>query len=290
MTKHIIPPDPPPEVAGMVQIERRHRETIMDITSLLQDFAFSKYESSCYLALLQQHPCNGSQLSKLSGIARSRIYDVLRGLTRKGIVFEIEKGLFVPLPFEELKKRLQHQFEVNLALLQKQVQRLDQNTDYEYLLTLRGRDEVIAKATDIIDAARKEIYLRLFPDTWKRLEDPVRRAIDRGIGIRLIGMGPIPAVCTIQVTHPEVASLHEKLGGESIDIIVDRGEALVGIFEDRQEATSPIIWTRNRWFVIANRDSLRHDFYHYFLDKLYDRGEPFSTRDKAIYDLIKKDD
>ena len=81
----------------------------MDITSLLQDFAFSKYESSCYLTLLAQHPCNGSQLSKLSGIARSRIYDVLRGLVRKGVVFEIEKGLFVPLPFEELKKSLQRQ-------------------------------------------------------------------------------------------------------------------------------------------------------------------------------------
>ena len=90
----------------------------MDITSLLTDFAFSKYESSCYLALLSQHPCNGSQLSKLSGIARSRIYDVLRSLARKGVVFEIEKGLFVPLPFEELKKRLQNQFESNLTLLE----------------------------------------------------------------------------------------------------------------------------------------------------------------------------
>ena len=85
----------------------------MDITSLLQDFSFSKYESSCYIALLAQHPCNGSHLSKLSGIARSRIYEVLRGLTRKGIEFEIEKGLFVPLPFEQLKKRLQNQFESN---------------------------------------------------------------------------------------------------------------------------------------------------------------------------------
>ena len=133
----------------------------MDITSLLQDFAFSKYESSCYLALLSQHPCNGSQLSKLSGIARSRIYDVLRGLTRKGIVFEIEKGLFVPLPFEQLKKRLQNQFESNLSLLQKQVARLTPDTDYEYLLTIRGQKEAIAKAIDIIDAARQEIYLRL---------------------------------------------------------------------------------------------------------------------------------
>lgn len=262
----------------------------MDITSLLQDFAFSKYESSCYLALLREHPSNGSQLSKMSGIARSRIYDVLRSLTRKGIVFEIEKGRFVPLPFEELKKRLQHQFEANLTLLEEQVARLTPDTDFDYLLTLRGREEALAKAVDIINGARHEIYIRLFPDTWQRLEKALRKAHKRGVGLRLIGMGRIPAICEIQVTHPEVAALPEKLGGESIDIIVDRAEALVGIFETRQETTSPVIWTRNRWFVIANRDSLRHDFYHYFLDKLYDRGEPLSTRDKAIYERIKADD
>jgi sugar-specific transcriptional regulator TrmB len=262
----------------------------MDITSLLKDFAFSQYESSCYLALLTQHPCNGSQLSKLSGIARSRIYDVLRGLTRKGIVFEIEKGLFVPLPFEELKKRLQNQFESNLSLLEKQVSRLNPDTVYEYLLTIRGRKEAIAKAIDIIDSAREEIYLRLFPDSWKRLEKSIRKALKRGVGIRLIGMGEIPQVCDIQVTHPEVASLHAKLGGESIDIIVDRSEALVGIFETGQEITSPVIWTRNRWFVIANRDSLRHDFYHYFLDKIHDRHETLSGQDETIYNFIKRDD
>ena len=42
--------------------------------------------------------------------------------------------------------------------------------------------------------------------------------------------------------------------------------------------------------MIANRDSLRHDFYHYFLDKLYDRGESLTPQDQAIYAFIKQDD
>ena len=151
-------------------------------------------------------------------------------------------------------------------------------------------DRAIAKAVDIIHAARREIYLRLFPDSCKRLEKSIRKALKRGVSIRLIGMGTLPQICDIQVIHPGVAALHAKLGGESIDIIVDRGEALVGIFETGQEAASPVIWTRNRWFVIANRDSLRHDFYHYFLDKLYDRQAPLSSQDEAIYAFTKKDD
>ncbi len=262
----------------------------MDIAAILQDFAFSKYESSCYLALLAKHPSNGSQVSALSGIARSRIYDVLRGLAKKKLVFEIEKGLYVPLPFEELKKRLRGQFDANLKILDDQLDAMVEQSSFEYLFTLNGVDEVITKAKDIINSAAQELYLRLFPDTWKRLSKHIDKAIHRGVVIRFISMGPMEAVYDIQVYHPDVGHLKKRLGGESIDIIADKAEAIAGIFETDNAHRSPFIWTRNHWFVIANRDSLRHDFYHYFLDKLYEQGESLSTRDKQIYAFIKADE
>ena len=262
----------------------------MDVAAILRDFAFSKYESSCYLALLAKHPANGSQLSRLSGIARSRIYDVLRNLATKKIVFEIEKGLYVPLPFEELKKRLRGQFESNLKTLDENLSAMIDQSSFEYLLTLNGVQEVISKAADIIDCARQELYLRLFPDTWERLKEPIETAIQRGVGVRFIAMGPMERRYDIQIFHPDLDHLKDKIGGESIDIIADKKEALAGIFETDKIHRSPFIWTRNHWFVIANRDSLRHDFYHYFLDKLYEKGEALSTRDRQIYAFIRADD
>lgn len=262
----------------------------MDITAILKEFAFSKYESSCYLALLANHPSNGSRLSTLSGIARSRIYDVLRGLAKKKLVFEIEKGLYVPLPLEELKKRLRGQFESNLKILDDQLDAMGEQSNFEYLFTLNGVDDVITKATDIINAATQELYLRLFPETWKRLRKSIDLAIHRGVVVRFISMGPMALVYDIQVFHPDVDHIKNRLGGESIDIIADKSEAIAGIFETGNVNRSPFIWTRNHWFVIANRDSLRHDFYHYFLHKLYEREEPLSARDKQIYAFIKADD
>ena len=262
----------------------------MDVAAILRDFAFSKYESSCYLALLAKHPANGSQLSRLSGIARSRIYDVLRSLANKKIIFEIEKGLYVPLPFEELKKRLRGQFESNLKILDDQLNAMIEQTKFEYLLTLNGVDEVFSKAKDIIDSSRKELYMRLFPDTWERLKDHIEEAIHRGVGVRFISMGSMDLYYDIQIFHPDFDHLIDKLGGESIDIIADKIEALAGVFEADNVHHSPFIWTRNHWFVIANRDSLRHDFYHYFFNKLYEKGESLSTRDKQIYEFIKADD
>jgi len=262
----------------------------MDVAAILREFAFSKYESSCYLALLAKHPSNGSQLSKLSCIARSRIYDVLRGLANKKIIFEIEKGLYVPLPFEELKKRLRGQFESNLKILDDQLNAMINQSSFEYLLTLNGVREVLSKATNIIDSARQELYLRLFPDTWEHLNNHIEQALQRGVGVRFISMGPMEQYYDIQIFHPDVENVKDKIGGESIDIIADKKEALAGIFEKDNVHHSPFIWTRNHWFVVANRDSLRHDFYHYFLDKLYEKGESLSTRDKQIYAFIKADD
>lgn len=262
----------------------------MDTATLLRDFAFSKYESSCYLALVANHPSNGSQLSKLSGISRSRIYDVLRSLMRKKLVFEIEKGLYVPLQFEEMKKRLRSQFESNLTILEEQLKDHLNESDYEYILTLKGRDHVLNKAIDMIESAGQELYIRFFPDTWRSLEEKLRQAEERGVGIRMISMGEMPLAYDNQVIHPDSEGLEEKLGGESFDIVADKSEALIGIFETGKADFSPIIWTRNRWFVIANRDSLRHDFYHYFLDKIYEDKESLTDRDKAIYEFIKRDD
>jgi hypothetical protein len=107
--------------------------------------------------------------------------------------------------------------------------------------------------------------------------------------VRFISMGPWPEVFDIQVAHPDALQIGETIGGRSFDIITDKAEALVGIFEKNQADASPINWTRNRWFVVANRDSLRHDFYHCFLEKIVDRNEPLTADEKSIYAFIKAD-
>jgi len=262
----------------------------MDTYNKLNQLGFSQYEISCYLSLVAKHPSNGSQLSRLSGISRSRIYDVLRNMTKRGLVLEVENGLYVPLPPDELMKRLRNRFESDLSILKKQLTEASRETTYEYIWVIRGYEEVLKKAGEMIRSARKELYVRLFPKAGRILERDLQEAAARGVGVRYISMGDIPLTFDIQVVHPESEKLLDTIGGRSFDIISDRSEALVGIFEEGNEDLSPINWTRNRWFIIANRDSLRHDFFHYFLHKVYDRKEALSEREKMIYKLIKSDD
>ena len=255
----------------------------------LKSLGFSQYEITCYLTLATRHPINGSQISRISGMARSRVYDVLRNMVRKGFVLDVGDGLYVPLPPEELYKRLQREFDDGLEQLKGQLNGIGAKTAYEFIWMIRGYERVIAKAKEMIAEARKELYVRLFPASDKRLGNDLLAAEARGVGVRYISMGPVKTRFDFQVAHPRSENLTETIGGRSFDIIADKTEALVGIFEKGQEDDSPINWTRNRWFVIANRDSLRHDFYHYFLDKIVERGEMLDERERRIYEFIKAD-
>ena len=173
---------------------------------------------------------------------------------------------------------------------EKELDALTNVTDYEYILSLTGRDEVVQKAIEIIDHAKTELYIRLFPPCGEILAPHIEKASQRGVGIRYVCMGRMPQNFKIQIQHPDSETLVSKIGGESVDIIADKAEALVGMFELGKEDSSPFIWTKNKWFVVGNRDSLRHDFYHYFLNKTYDCNESLSEAEKHIYEFIKADE
>ncbi len=262
----------------------------METESKLRDFGFSQYETACYLALAAKHPANGSQLSKVSGIARSRIYDVLRNMTKKGLVQEAGNGEYVPIPPDELVKRLRSEFEHNIATLEEQLQEIANESAYEYVWAIFGYDYVIKRALEMIKAARQELYVRLFPDAARYLHNALCDAVERGVAVRYVAMGATHVTFAVQVIHPDSESLIDTLGGYSFDIVADKSEALVGMFELGNEDRSPINWTRNHWFVVSGRDSLRHDFYHYFLHKMYEKKQELSEREKRIYDVIKSDD
>lgn len=256
----------------------------------LRDLGFSLYEISCYLALITNHPVNGSQLSKLSGVSRSRIYDVLRNMTKKGLVLELENGLYVPLPPDELMRRVRDKFESNFSTLKEQLKEAFQEPTYEYIWIIRGHEAVMNKAKEMISSSREELYVRLFPTEAEILENDLHEASSRGVNVRYIAMGTSPLTFDIQVIHPDSDTLVEAIGGRSFDIISDKSESLVGIFENGNEDQSVFNWTRNRWFIVANRDSIRHDFYHYYLHKTYDLKQTLTEKEKWIYEFIKADD
>lgn len=255
----------------------------------LTHLGLSDYAIRTYLALLRHHPINGSQLSKRSGIPRARIYDVLRTLRKRGIVAETEKGLFVPLPPEELVAQLRRNYENDLQRLEALIEAARTPTDHDFIWTVSGCARVLEKAREMIDAAREEIYIRFFSNEAEKLLAALRKAEKRGVPVKCIFMDPHPDIFAIQVVHPRHDVVERRLGGRTFDLVVDKKEFIGGMFTTGESETCRINWGRNQAFVVAGRDSLRHDFFHYFLYKTQTLGQPLNERERALYELILND-
>ena len=255
----------------------------------LANIGLSDYAIHTYLSLLHHHPVNGSQLSKQSGIPRARIYDILRTLKKQGFVAEASKGIFVPLPPDELIKQLRRNYEADLDCFEALAKEIQTPADHDFIWTVSGYQRVLDKAREMIDASKKEIYIRLFPQEAEALVRPLKKAEKRAVQVKCIFMEPFPKTFAIQVIHPQHEWVERKLGGRSFDLVVDKEEFIGGLFTMANNEECCINWGRNRWFVTAGRDSLRHDFFHYFLYKTHTLNQPLDEHEKMLYELIQND-
>ena len=255
----------------------------------LANIDLSDYAVHTYLSLLQHHPINGSQLSQRSGIPRARIYDILRTLKKRGFVAESSKGIFVPLPPDELIKQLRRSHEKDLDRFEALVDEVQTTADHDFIWTVTGYQRVMDKAREMIDSARTEIYIRLFPQEADTLIPALKEAEKRAVQVKCIFMEPFPDTFAIQVIHPQHEIVERSLGGRSFDLVVDKEEFIGGMFTAENIEECRINWGRNRWFVISGRDSLRHDFFHFFLYKTHTLNLPLDDDEKRLYDIIQND-
>jgi sugar-specific transcriptional regulator TrmB len=94
-----------------------------DLLNRLKDFGINSYESKIWAALLMKGVATAGSLSELAGVPRSRCYDVLESLEKKGfIVAKLGRPLkYVAVAPDEaldrVKVRIQHDTEERLSLL-----------------------------------------------------------------------------------------------------------------------------------------------------------------------------
>ncbi len=262
----------------------------------------SEYAVTAFTSLVASHPVNGSQLSRHSGIPRARIYDVLHTLKAKGFVVESSEGMYSPIPPEELIRRLRQGHEKALSALEEKLKNAQQQPQSDVIWSIKGYEITMTKAKEMISDAEKEIYVRISPEEGVHLDPELEKARERGVKIKYISMKPVELTFEWQVIHPPPEADTDHPEDRFIDLVVDRKEVLCGMFIKGDEENSIINWGRNHWFVLSVRDSLRHDFFHYFLHKIMNNkafspadeppdslDEPLTPADKALYEKICKD-
>jgi sugar-specific transcriptional regulator TrmB len=232
----------------------------------LEQLGFSTYEARVYLGLLRQSPATGYQLSKLSGVPRSRIYETLERLTAKGyaVALHTEPAEYSPLAVHELLGHLQAQFDGALSTLKTELRQFPPQVT-ESIWNLRGRDDILRRVRTMLSQAQESIYLVGWSESLQALQPELEAAARRGIRVVIISCGGSTLSVGKHYHHAFEAELVQRCD-TSLNVVVDGMEVLVGQTEPAE--TCQAAWSHSAALILITEEYIRHEVY---LHKIIER-------------------
>jgi Cd2+/Zn2+-exporting ATPase len=228
----------------------------------LQRLGFSEYEGRAYVALLQKSPVTGYELSKLSGVPRSMIYEVLGKLTARGAALSLPaKGTtrYAPVPVGEILDRLHREHEELVHQTRESLASLSVSSDMDVVWNIKGADNILAKAQEMIDQAQKSLHLALLPTAFPKLQSPLAGAVERSVRVVLYTTGSVE-LGRAEVVVPTLSQeALDQAGALALILVMDSSEVLIS--EGLLGSSARASWTGSPLLVFIAEHHLRTDLY-----------------------------
>ncbi len=243
-----------------------------DIILKLKDLGFNSYEAKVYLALLKKYPATGYEVSQIADIPQSRAYDALKSLVNEKFATATNEKpqKYTPLAPKELTQRFKRKINSTLDFLDKKLPNVKENYS-EPIHSINGYENIINKLKEIISNAKNSIYIEIWNEDFKLIENSLREAYDRGIEIKIVGLNSIKTNFGMIYNHDGAKEIENAIGSRLIYIISDNKEGIFGKIE------SDIIWTKNPHITLLLKEFIVHDMY------LLDVGKNFPEQLKYFY-------
>jgi len=250
-----------------------------EIISKLKEIGLNEYQSKVYVALLKKFPATGYEISKLANIPQARAYDTLKSLENLHIATASGTNpvTYTPIKPKELTKRYKRKFESTIDFLNKKLPDVKEETYTEPILSISGRTKVIEKAIELIQSARKSVYISLFAQDFKFLEQELLEAYHRGLDIKIVRYDNFVCNFGRVFQHLGIPLLEHYNIGKFIFLAVDNEEGLFGITENPKQQSAETLWTKNPEIVFLIKAFIVHDMY------IIDIGENFPEQLRYFY-------
>ncbi len=251
-----------------------------DIIEKLKEIGLNTYEAKVYVALLKKYPATGYEVSKLANIPQSRTYDTLKVLEEKNIVVSTNAKpvIYTPIKPKQLTQRIQKKMNSTINYLDKHLPKV--KDDYnEPIITITGRQNIQDKIIEVIQNAKREIYMEIWSQDYKVFEQELLSAYNRNVEIRIVGYDNFQSRFGLIFQHAFARDIELSLGGRMIIIAADDNEGVIGKISSLKNDISDtnIIWTKNQGIVFIIKEFIVHDMY------LIDVEENLVEQMKYIY-------
>ncbi len=250
-----------------------------DLIEKLKEIGFNSYEAKVYIALLKKYPATGYEVTKLAGIPQSRTYDTLKVLEEKNIVVatNTKPTSYIPIKPKNLLSGYQKKINTTLSYLEKHLPQVKDNYN-EPIITITEKQNIENKIFEIIQNAKREIYLEIWSQDFKIYEQELLNAYNRNVEIRIVGYDNFHSKFGLVYEHAFAKDIELSLGGRMLALAVDDNVGVIGKVSTLNENNDiNIIWTQNRGIAFIIKEFIVHDMY------LIDVEENLIEQMKYIY-------
>lgn len=258
----------------------------------LQRLGMSGYEAKAYVALVAAGlPLNGYEVAKRSGVPRSTVYETLAKLVARGAAYEVrtgeaKSGGYISLPPNVLLDRMRRDFDQSVDALRGALAEVASPPQVRLIHNLSDRASMLARAEDVIAAARKDLFLSAWPSELEPLKPAARRAEADGIDVSVVIFGEDPEPVGQTIPHrfstPEVVL--ENLGCRLLVVCADREQAVIGGVVNGDAWG---VYTDDPAIVLVAVEYVRHDIAMHLIAEKFapDDFESFWSADPAVVRL-----
>jgi HTH-type transcriptional regulator, sugar sensing transcriptional regulator len=245
------------------------------LKKLRGSFDLNIYEAKVWTALLSRGVATAGELADISGVPRSRSYDVLENLEKKGfVIMKLGKPIkYIAIEPEEILKRIKKGVEnkakehlqmlsnvsatptyQEIALLYKQG--IDKVDAADLSGILKGRKNLYDHLKTLVSNAEESVHIMTTEKGLLRkmdtLKNPIRKAKGKGVKIKIVAPVKELSFISKEIRDAiELRGLDEK--SKARFVLVDGRELLFMLSDDQDvhEAYDMGVWVKTPFFTQA---------------------------------------
>lgn len=236
---------------------------VSDLVRILGDVGFTEYEAKVYLALVGESPLTGYAVARVSGVPRSKVYEVLKGMSGRGevLVSHGEPVRYAPLPPRELIASRRRQAEGALSAAEEGLKRHARGSGGDDLIwDITGREEVLNRLREVIGRAERRVLLQVWREDAPEVREELAAAAGRGVEVVVVAYGePDYPFATVYLHEPGPEQITFEYGGRWVILSIDAGEIVAGIVSLGKNSRAA--WSSHPGMVVPITEQIKHDLY-----------------------------
>jgi HTH-type transcriptional regulator, sugar sensing transcriptional regulator len=239
------------------------------IRRIREYFNLNIYETKVWVSLLSKGIASAGEVAEISGVPRSRTYDVLESLEKRGFaIVKIGKPVnYIAVKPTEIIEKIKSN---TLALAQEKVKSLSnlkdtqEYTELEQIYNsginpiksqditgaIRSRANIISRLRELIENAKKEVFIctsvQDFEDKSRAIIPVLEKAAKSNIKIKLALSGDLDKVKKFNLKHNNLKA--KAIDSNARLFMADRTEVLLMITPQNSEEEMGV-WLQSQFFT-----------------------------------------